>query len=273
MTFYNISKITKDLIWVNYVKNVGITELIFIIDANYETQGEVVAVTKTKVLIKPFEQHNFSNQTKVLFSGKTKQTQIPTNIFGRIFDGELNSIDSQENIFTLNSKNGYAAKLNPLFLSESSEIIFDNQIQIYNGGFYELDTTQIKLFLDKVDTRNKFFVFCKIDDKIILELNSNHDKDYGEPTIVKPKNEINQIINSITNSFALCEYLSLNMSINTILVVFGIQKYIQTRLNQNSKNQELVPNLCKINESQIRSELKRNLYLKNEQIGLTVIVV
>ncbi len=273
MTFYNISKITKDLIWVNYVKNVGINELVFILDGNHEIRGKVVAITKLKIIIKPFEKYNFSNQTKILFAGDADHISVPTNIFGRCFDGNLEPIDVTENINILNFKDSLGAKLNPLFLAKPSEIILENEIPILNGGFYELSSDQVKLLLVRVDVRNKFFVFCCVNNDIELDFNSNSESEYGEPTYLKPKNIPTQIINSVTNSFAICEYLTLDLNINTVLIVQGFQKYLQTRSIESSEYEKLIPNYQKITEAEIRSELKRNLFLKNEKVGLTVILV
>lgn len=272
MTFYNISKITKDLIWINSVKNVGIHELVYVIDGDHESQGEVVAITKTKIIIRTFVQYNFSNQTKVLFVGETKKINIPTNVFGRLFDSDLQPLDGIENNPTLNYKNGKAKNLNRLFLTKPNEIIFES-LGIFNGGFYDLDLEQAQLFLEKVETRNKFFVFCKIKNSNQLVLNLKNDFEFGEPTIINPKNEPFSIINSTINAFALCEYLTFDLNINTILIIEGIDIFIKTKLDKNSKDMELIPNIPKITESQIRLELNRNLYLKNEKVGLTVILV
>ena len=273
MTFYNISKITKDLIWVNYVKNIGINELVFIIDGNNETQGKVVAITKLKIIIKPFEKSNFSNETKILFVGDTNHISVPTNIFGRIFDGNLEPIDSIQNITALNYKNEIAAKLNPTYLAKPCEIIFDKQIQIFNGGYYELSSEQANQFLKEIDIKNKFLVLCCIDDDIKIELNLSQNSEYGEPTQLRPKADKNEIVSSITNSFAVCEYITLDLNINTILIVQGFAKYLQTRITEDEENVRLIPNYKKITEHEIRSELKRNLFLKNEKVGLTVILV
>lgn len=272
MIFHNISKITKDLIWVNYVKNVGIDELVFIVDGGFETKGKVVAITKLKIIIKPFQKHNFSNQTKILFAGDTNRISVPTNIFGRSFDGNLEPIDGIDNNSALNFKSDYGSKLNPISLAKPSEIIFDNGIQIFNGDLSVLSVEQSSQFFDEVDIKNKFFVFCCVDSDIVIEHNSL-DSEFGEPTYLRPIDEPREIISSINNAYAISEYIALDLNINTVMVVQGFQKYIETRIAESIENQKLIPNYPKITETQIRTELKRNLFLKHEKVGLTVILI
>jgi hypothetical protein len=273
MIFHNISKVTKNLILVRYVKNIGINEVVYIVDGEDEIIGKTVAITKTYTIIKPIEDHNFSNHTKVLFSGENSGFFVPTNIFGRFFDGDFNPLDDQEKTLSLNYKRISQTKINPLFLSQPNQILFDNEIQILNGGQYYLDLLQLDIFLNNVDIRNKFFIFCKLEDQIDLKLNTNHISDFGDPTIFIANGSMNQILNCPHYALAVAEYLSLSLNINTILIISGIEKYIQMRLEENAKLSDLVPNINKLDRAQIESELKRNFFLKNEEVGLTIILV
>jgi hypothetical protein len=273
MTFHNISKVTKELIWVDSVKNIGINEVVYIIDGEHEIIGKTVAITKTSIIIKPSKNFNFSNYAKVLFSGENAGFFVPTNIFGRTFDGNFETLDNQEKIPSLNYRNFSQTKINPIFLSKPNEILFDNEIQIINGGLHYLDLLQLDSFLSKVDIRNKVFIFCKLENTIDLKLNENHTPDFGDPIIFLADGSNNQTLNCPSYSFAVTEYLTLNLSINTVLIIEGIEKYVQNRLDENSKLVELVPNLSKLNRAQIESELKRNFFLKDDKVGLTVILI
>jgi hypothetical protein len=272
MTFHNISKVTKQLIWVDSVKNVGIDEVVYIIDGEHEITGKTVAITKTNTIIKPSVDFNFSNHAKVLFSGENAGFFIPTNIFGRTFDGGFDALDNQEKIPSLNYKKFAQTKINLIFLAKPNEILFDNEIQIINGDLHYLDTLQLDVFLSKVDIRNKVFIFCKLESKIDLKLNENHSVDFGDPIVFLADESNDQILNCPNYSFAVAEYLTLNLNLNTVLIIEGIEKYIQTRLEENTKLFDLVPNFSKLTRNQIELELKRNFFLKAEKIGLTIIL-
>lgn len=273
MIFHNISKVTKELIWVDSVKNVGIDEVVYIIDGEHEITGRTISVTKTKTIIKPNSNFNFSNQAKVLFTGENDRFFIPTNIFSCTFDGNFDPLDNQEKTLSLNHLNFSQSKINPLFLARSNEFLFDNELQIINGSLNYLDVIQLDIFLNKVDIRNKIFVFCKLANEINLCLNDNHTLDFGDPIVFLANEDSNQISNCFNYSVAVAEYLTLNNNTNTILIVEGIEKYIQTKLEENFKLCNLTTNFSKLDRTQIELELKRNFFLKNEKVGLTIILI
>jgi hypothetical protein len=273
MIFHNISKVSKELIWVDHVKNVGLDEVVYIIDDEYEGTGKTISISKTKTTIRPDLNYNFSNHTKVLFTGENDRFFIPTNIFGSVFDADFNPLDNKEKTLSLNHINFLPSKINPLFLTKPNEFLFDNEVQIINGSINHLDAIQLDNFMKKVDTRNKIFVFCKLLVDSNLNLNDNHTLDFGDPILFLANGNDDRVINCLGYSFSMAEHLILKHITNTILIVEGVDKYIQEKLKENSKLCELATNYSKLDRNQIEQSLKRNFFLKNEKVGLTIILV
>jgi vacuolar-type H+-ATPase subunit B/Vma2 len=272
MTFHNISKITSDLIWLNPVKNISLDENVFILDGSKEINGQVVAITKTKVIIRPAQSYNFSNQAKVLFSGEISKISIPTNIFGRSFDGDFNPLDGEIRLESLNIRSLTPIRLNPLFLSKPEDIIYNRGHQILDGGFYELNNTQLESFIANVDTKNKAFIFANLTSTAIDRLPEFRDFDFGKPILLKAKNQSSQIINLPKIAFTIAQYLTTSLDISTVIVLQGFAKYLKTRIDENTMLTKHVPGFNTISEKQIKQELAQNFYLKNEHLGLTVII-